>query len=80
MEMDEDLIEIAEEAELIQAERMIDDEWTIGPRVGEDDRKKGKQEETVRDVEELMLAMNLDNVYIQAENSEEGWEVTILRC
>ncbi|XP_017264129.2 NFX1-type zinc finger-containing protein 1 isoform X2 [Kryptolebias marmoratus] len=75
MEIEEDLIEIAEEAELIQAERMIEDDWTIGPRVGRDDRKKGNKEETVREVEELMLAMNLDNVDIQAEKSEEGWEI-----
>lgn len=80
MEVDEDLIEIAEEAELIQAERMIEDEWTIGPRAGKNDRKKGNKEESVREVEELMLAMNLDNVDIQAENSQDGWEVTILRC
>ncbi|KAM4740439.1 NFX1-type zinc finger-containing protein 1 isoform 2-T2 [Anableps anableps] len=75
MEEEEDLIEIEEEAELIQAERMIEDGWTIGPRAGRDDKKKGKVEEAVREVEELMLAMNLDNVDIRAEQNEEAWQM-----
>ncbi|XP_023281831.1 NFX1-type zinc finger-containing protein 1 [Seriola lalandi dorsalis] len=70
---EEDLIEIAEEADLIQAERIIDD--NIGPRRGRDGRKTGNMEEAVREVEELMLAMNLDKAEIQAEQSEEGWEM-----
>lgn len=74
MEQEEDdLIEIAEEAELIQAERIIDD--SIHPRGGRDGKKKESMEEAVREVEELMLAMNLDQAEIKAENSEEGWEV-----
>lgn len=74
MELDEeDLIEVAEEADLIQAERIIED--NIGPRVGRDGRKKGDNDEAVRAVEELMLAMNLDKTEIQAEQSEEGWEM-----
>uniref|UniRef100_A0A4W6EBA4 Zinc finger NFX1-type containing 1 n=1 Tax=Lates calcarifer TaxID=8187 RepID=A0A4W6EBA4_LATCA len=72
MELDEDdLIEIAEEADLIQAERIVEDNF--GPRGGRDGRKRG--EEAVREVEELMLAMNLDKAEIQAEQSEEGWEM-----
>lgn len=78
MEEEDDLIEIAEEAELIQAERMIEDGWTIGPQAGRDDKHKGGVEEAVREVEELMLAMNLDNVDIQAEQSDEAWQVTVL--
>ncbi|XP_044066857.1 NFX1-type zinc finger-containing protein 1-like isoform X2 [Siniperca chuatsi] len=70
---EEDLIEIAEEADLLQAERIIED--NIGPRGGRDGRKKGDMEEAVRAVEELMLAMNLDKAEIQAEQSEEGWEM-----
>ena len=70
---EEDLIEIAEEADLIQAERIIED--NIGPRGGRDGRKKEVMEEAVREVEELMLAMNLDKAEIKAEQSEEGWEV-----
>ncbi|XP_007548089.1 NFX1-type zinc finger-containing protein 1 isoform X1 [Poecilia formosa] len=75
MEEEEDLIEIEEEAELIQAERMIDDGWTIGPRAGRDDKKKRNMEEDVREVEKLMLAMNLDNVDIQAEQNTAEWQV-----
>ena len=78
METEEDLIEIAEEADLIQAERIIEDDWTVGPRVGRDGRQKGDSEEAVRQVEELMLAMNLDKVDIEAEKSEEGWEVKLM--
>lgn len=72
-EEEEDLIEIAEEADLIQAERFIEDD--IHPRGGRDDKKREFMEENVREVEELMLAMNLDKAEIKAENSEEGWEV-----
>lgn len=75
MDEEDDLIEIAEEAELIQAERMIEDGWTIGPRAGRDDKHKAAGEEAVREVEELMLAMNLDNVDVQAEQSDEAWQM-----
>lgn len=70
---EEDLIEIVEEADLIQAERIIED--YIDPGVGGDGRKNGHTEDDVREVEEMMLAVNLDKVDIQAEQSEEGWQV-----
>ncbi|XP_047439999.1 NFX1-type zinc finger-containing protein 1 isoform X2 [Mugil cephalus] len=70
---EEDFIEIAEEADLIQAERIIDDNWN--PRGGRDGRKKGDMDEAVRAVEEMMLAMNLDKDDIKAEQSENGWEM-----
>uniref|UniRef100_A0A7N6AWJ7 RZ-type domain-containing protein n=1 Tax=Anabas testudineus TaxID=64144 RepID=A0A7N6AWJ7_ANATE len=73
MELDEeDLIDIAEEADLIQAERIIED--NTGPRGGRNGIKKGDMEEATRAVEELMLAMNLDNSEIAAELSDEGFE------
>lgn len=72
---DEDLIEIAEEADLIQAERIIED--NTGPRGGRDGVKKGDMEEAVRAVEELMLAMNLDKAEIMAEQSKDGFEVKL---
>ncbi|XP_015239630.1 PREDICTED: NFX1-type zinc finger-containing protein 1 [Cyprinodon variegatus] len=75
MEEEDELIEIAEEAELIQAERMIDDGWTIGPRAGRDDKKKENLEDGVREMEELMLVMNLDNVDVRAEQSGEAWQM-----
>ncbi|XP_069390104.1 NFX1-type zinc finger-containing protein 1 isoform X2 [Paralichthys olivaceus] len=71
--MEEDLIEIEEEADLILAERIIDDD--IGPRQGRDRRKELNMALAIREVEELMLVMNLDEAEIQAEQSEEGWEM-----
>ncbi|XP_024125640.1 NFX1-type zinc finger-containing protein 1 isoform X2 [Oryzias melastigma] len=71
----EDLIEIAEEADLIQEERMIDDNWTMSPAAGKDGRQKGDLGDAVRAVERLMLAMNLDNVGPQAEQSGEAWQM-----
>uniref|UniRef100_A0A8D3C3X8 Zinc finger, NFX1-type containing 1 n=1 Tax=Scophthalmus maximus TaxID=52904 RepID=A0A8D3C3X8_SCOMX len=74
MELEEEgLIEIAEEADLIQAERIIED--NIGPRRGRDDRMKEAMKSAVREVEELMLALNLDADEIQAEQSEGEWEM-----
>ncbi|XP_071350561.1 NFX1-type zinc finger-containing protein 1 [Trachinotus anak] len=72
-EEEEDLIEIAEEADLIQAERIIEDNFH--PRGGRDGRNTGNTEEAVREVEELMLAMNLDKAETQAEQSEEEWQM-----
>uniref|UniRef100_A0A665VRZ3 Zinc finger, NFX1-type containing 1 n=1 Tax=Echeneis naucrates TaxID=173247 RepID=A0A665VRZ3_ECHNA len=74
MELDEeDLIEIAEEAKLIEADRIIED--NIGPRGGRDGRNAEKMEEAVREVEKLLLAMNLDKSEKQAEQSEEEWKM-----
>ncbi|XP_020558865.1 NFX1-type zinc finger-containing protein 1 isoform X2 [Oryzias latipes] len=69
---EEDLIEIAEEADLIQEERMIEDNWTVGPTAG---RQKGDQGQAVRAVEDLLLAMNLDKVGPQAEQSGDLWQM-----
>ncbi|XP_061584227.1 NFX1-type zinc finger-containing protein 1, partial [Cololabis saira] len=79
MEIDEELIAVAEEADLIQAERMIEDggwgSWEVGPRVGgRHVRHKGDSAEAVREVEELMLAMNLDKADVKAGQSEGEWE------
>lgn len=78
MEVDEeeDLIEIAEEADLIQAERIIEDNF--GPRGIRDARKKEEMQDAIREVEDLMLAMNLDKVKIQAGQSEEGFKVNLI--
>ncbi|XP_031682929.1 NFX1-type zinc finger-containing protein 1-like isoform X2 [Oncorhynchus kisutch] len=70
-EEEDDLIEIAEEADLIQAERFVEASNTHHGR----DEDLRKTEEIVRDMAELMLAMNLENIEIQAEQSEEGWEM-----
>ncbi len=77
MEMGEDdLLDIAEEADLIQAERIIEDSFLPDRRDG---RQRGDTEEDLRGIEELMLAMNLDESEIQPEQSEEGWEVILKR-
>ena len=73
LEDEDDLIEIAEEADLIQEERRIED--NTGRRGGRDGRKNEDMEEAVRAVEELMLALNLDKAEIKAEQSEEVWQV-----
>lgn len=74
MEVEEDdLIEIAEEADLIEAERIIEDD--MGFRGDSDGEEALDTKEAVRELEDLMLAMNLDEAEIQAEQSEEGWEI-----
>ncbi|XP_068451312.1 NFX1-type zinc finger-containing protein 1 [Clinocottus analis] len=71
---EDDFIEIAEEADLMQEERFIED--GSDPRGGRDGKKNGNIEEAARELEELMLAMNLDTDDVQAEQSEGGgWEI-----
>lgn len=65
----EDLIDITEEADLIQAERIIDD---YDPREAQDSRKN---KDDVRKLEEMMLVMNLDQDEIQHEEGTEEWKV-----
>ena len=67
----DDLIEIAEEAALIQAERYVDDEADHQGRQG----NKQRQDENVQMVADLMLAMNLDNTVV-LQQDQDGWEVT----
>ena len=62
MELGDDLIEVEEMADL---------------RRGRDRRREPNMEWAVKEVAEKMLVMNLDEVEIQAEQSEDGWEVTL---
>ncbi|KAF7649472.1 hypothetical protein LDENG_00140980 [Lucifuga dentata] len=74
MEVEEqDLIEIAEEADLIQAERFIED--NTDHRDIQKERNKKAMEDAVREVEEMMLAVKLENAEIQPGQSDEGWEI-----
>ncbi|KAK1901087.1 NFX1-type zinc finger-containing protein 1 [Dissostichus eleginoides] len=75
MELDDgdDFLYIQEEADLIQAERIVED--NIGPRGGRDGKKKDDMTEALRALEDLMLAINLEETEIQAEQSEAGWEM-----
>lgn len=66
---EEDLIQITEEADMIQADRIIEDIDFLADEDGM------HMEDNVQEIEEMLLAMNLDNVDIQAEQSEDGWEV-----
>lgn len=69
MEVDrEDLIDIIEEADMIQAERIIDD---FDPREAKDKKKKND----MKRLEETILVMNLDQDEIQHEISNEEFEV-----
>lgn len=63
-----DLIDITEEADLIQLERIIDDS---DPREAQYGRKNKDDE---RMLEEMMLVMNMDNDEIQQESDAE-WQV-----
>nr|XP_040059120.1 NFX1-type zinc finger-containing protein 1 isoform X2 [Gasterosteus aculeatus aculeatus] len=70
LESREKLIAIPQEADLIMEERFVEDSVS-----GRDDRSNEDEEKDVRAVEERMLAMNLDAHEIQAEQSDEGWEI-----
>lgn len=72
LEEDEDLIEIAEEADLIQAERFIEDDW--GFRGDRDAVRQKNIRDAVRTAEDLMLAIDLDKEDIQPE---KGFEVKL---
>lgn len=63
-----DLIDITEEADLIQSERIIDDS---DPREAQHGREN---KDDVKMLEEMMLVMNMDNDEIQQEGDAE-WQV-----
>lgn len=67
----EDLIEITEEADLIQADRIIDDEPYRDGSGRANSAKKLKQ------VEKMMLALDLDEVEVKDEPNGEEWEVNM---
>ncbi len=76
---DEELIDIDEEADLIQAERIV-----VDAEHGDKDWKKLRSEEkSIADMAELMLAMNLNDAepqeraqnQAQSQTEEEGWQV-----
>uniref|UniRef100_UPI0037E7DECA NFX1-type zinc finger-containing protein 1 n=1 Tax=Semicossyphus pulcher TaxID=241346 RepID=UPI0037E7DECA len=71
--LEEDLIDITEEADMIMAERIIED--YIGPRDRREGRKEEDLQEAVRVAEEMMLAMNLNKAEIQPEQSDGEWEM-----
>ncbi|XP_056130189.1 NFX1-type zinc finger-containing protein 1 [Lampris incognitus] len=70
---EDDLLYIAEEADLIQAERIIEDVYDQTD-CGDRQKRSEDMEKATRELEGAMLAMNLEDCEIQAEQSEEGWE------
>ncbi|XP_041672918.1 NFX1-type zinc finger-containing protein 1 isoform X2 [Cheilinus undulatus] len=76
---DEGLIEVTEEAAMILAERIIDDNTDF--RGGREERKKKKERDmrrAVQELEERMLDMNLGKAEIQPqqnENENEVWQI-----
>lgn len=67
----DDLIEITEEADLIQEERMIDDE------PDHDDRGRANAARKLIQMEEMMLALDLDEVEVNEGANEEEWKVNM---
>ncbi|KAJ0068273.1 hypothetical protein NL108_004666 [Boleophthalmus pectinirostris] len=73
------LIDIEEEADMLAAERIIDD--FIDPRAGRNGHKKGDTEQALREVQDMMLAMSLDEPEPQANPqpipgmSDDIWEL-----
>ncbi|XP_067856716.1 NFX1-type zinc finger-containing protein 1-like isoform X2 [Heptranchias perlo] len=67
---EEELIHISEEAELIQAERVIDDDE---PKM----RTKKKQDADLTELANMLLAMNLNNQGTQGSHPQEeaGWQI-----
>lgn len=85
---DEQLLEVDEEAALIEAERILEDS---DPR-GRDNHERKREEETIAELAEIMLAMNLNQAdeqpsqaQAQAQTQAQGqrqvnndeWEVRI---
>ncbi|XP_058859424.1 NFX1-type zinc finger-containing protein 1-like, partial [Acipenser ruthenus] len=69
-EEEEELVEVEEEAALMEAERVIEG---VEPQ-GHDFRKR-KADRAVRDLEGLLLAMSINSKEERAGQSEEGWQM-----
>lgn len=69
----EDLIEIAEQADVIQAERFIEDD--VGPRGSRDGKREKNMEEALTIMVDSMMALNLDKDAEKAEETEGEWTV-----
>lgn len=71
------LIEIAEEADLIQADRVIEEEEVVRPR-----RRKKEENGAVQELAKILLAMRLDNfgsgTAAGQEQAAGEWEVNSL--
>ena len=72
-EEEDEMINIVEEADLIQAERYVED--TEDHRSDRDKEKARVMEENLREVQHTMLATMFEDAEIQLEQSEDGFQV-----
>uniref|UniRef100_A0A8V1A0C1 Zinc finger NFX1-type containing 1 n=1 Tax=Gallus gallus TaxID=9031 RepID=A0A8V1A0C1_CHICK len=73
-EAEEDLLEILEEADLIQADRVIDDEDSAKAQ-----RRKEEEHRAVHELAGMLLAMKLENEEeetVQPQQKSAQWEIT----
>ncbi|XP_065610473.1 NFX1-type zinc finger-containing protein 1 [Cyrtonyx montezumae] len=73
-EAEEELLGILEEADLIQADRVIEDEDSAKPR-----RRKEEEHRAVHELASVLLAMNLENAEertVQPQQNTAQWEIT----
>lgn len=71
----EELLEIPEEADLIQADRVIEDEEAAKPQ-----KRKEEEHRAVRELASVLLAMKLENEEegtAQPQQKTVQWEVTV---
>ncbi|KAI1891040.1 hypothetical protein AGOR_G00159780 [Albula goreensis] len=71
-EEEEELVEVEEEADLIQAERMIE-EAELNAKGGK--KKKNKTDVAVKELAGMMLALSLDQADREIGLSQDGWEM-----
>ncbi|KAG9353375.1 hypothetical protein JZ751_017954 [Albula glossodonta] len=74
-EEEEELVEVEEEADLIQAERIIE-EAELNARGGK--KKKNKTDVAVKELAGMMLALSLDQADREIGLSQDGWESTAM--
>ncbi|XP_077428659.1 NFX1-type zinc finger-containing protein 1 isoform X2 [Vanacampus margaritifer] len=71
---EEDLIEVAEEAALIQDERIIED--NVDTRRGKDDKEERRREAAALEIlQKSMMAMGMDQDPQKTEQTQEQWQV-----
>ncbi|NXI98154.1 ZNFX1 protein, partial [Psophia crepitans] len=67
-EAEEELLEIPEEADLIQADRVLEDEEAVKPQ-----RRKEEEHRAVNELASVLLAMKMED---QEEGAVQPWEIT----
>ncbi|NXA43061.1 ZNFX1 protein, partial [Eudromia elegans] len=70
-EAEEELLQIQEEADLIQADRVIEDEEAVKPR-----RRKEEEHRVVHELASVLLAMKLEKQEEGTAQPQQKWEIT----